>query len=224
MKEWGDIPMVLISKTKVCGPQEFYITGETSDVSDDMLKPLIDLQGKYNFTMIEVPDLYRETIDMMVRMLPGMRKVVFMADEFYLNRYLNGLIRQYIKETYPDLGYEWLVGNEHNSDLMRQYLNDRDPSVGLLLSTWFYERINVHGFPMLISGDARMISAAKRPVFALRSAYLSNGIDGGDFPDPQQTQAAVMNAVNQRRTYAQGSFRLCNRGVPHRQLPQARSG
>lgn len=82
VKEWGDIPMVLISKTKVCGPQEFYITGETSDVSDDMLKPLIDLQGKYNFTMIEVPDLYRETIDMMVRMLPGMRKVVFMADEF----------------------------------------------------------------------------------------------------------------------------------------------
>ena len=210
VKEWGDIPMVLISKTKVCGPQEFYITGETSDVSDDMLKPLIDLQGKYNFTMIEVPDLYRETIDMMVRMLPGMRKVVFMADEFYLNRYLNGLIRQYIKETYPDLGYEWLVGNEHNSDLMRQYLNDRDPSVGLLLSTWFYERINVHGFPMLISGDARMISAAKRPVFALRSAYLSNGIDGGYFPDPQQTQAAVMNAVNQMLD-----------GVPMRTVPFA---
>lgn len=210
VKEWGDIPMVLISKTKIYGPQEFYMTGETSDVSDDMLKPLIDLQGKYNFTMVEVPDLYKGTIDMMVGMLHGMRKVVFLADEFYLNRYLNGLIRRYIKETYPDLEYEWLVGNERNSDLMQQYLNDQDPSVGLLLSTWFYERVNVHGFPMLISGDARMISAAKRPVFALRSAYLSNGIDGGYFPDPRRTQAAVMHAVNQMLD-----------GVPMRAVPFA---
>ena len=110
---------------------------------------------------------------------------------------------------------------------MRQYLNDRDPSVGLLLSTWFYERINVHGFPMLISGDARMIPAAKRPVFRSPGAYLSNGIDGGYFPDPQQTQAAVMNAVNQMldgvpmRTVP---FAYATRGVPHSQLPQARSG
>lgn len=197
VQEWGDIPMLLITKIDVYGPQEFYLTGETSEVPDDALRPLTDLQGQYNFTIVEVPDLYRQTIDMMVRMLPGMRKLVFMADEFYLNRYLSRRISRYMEEVYPDFGYEWLVGNERNGDLMQQYLNNQDSSVGLLLSTWFYERINVHGFPMLISGDARMISAAKRPVFALRSAYLSNGIDGGYFPDPQQTQESVMHALTQ---------------------------
>ena len=59
VKEWGDIPMVLISKTKVCGPQNFYITGRNIRCIGQYVKPLIDLQGKYNFTMIEVPDLYR---------------------------------------------------------------------------------------------------------------------------------------------------------------------
>ena len=210
VQEWGDIPMLLITKIDVYGPREFYLTGETSEVPDDSLRPLTDLQGQYNFTMVEVPDLYRQTIDMMVGMLPGMRKLVFMADEFYLNRYLNGRIRRYMEEAYPDLGYEWLVGNEHNGDLMQQYLNDQDSSVGLLLSTWFYERTNVHGFPMLISGDARMISAAKRPVFALRSAYLTNGIDGGYFPDPQLTQESVMHAVSQMLA-----------GVPMREVPFA---
>lgn len=163
----------------------------------------------------------------MVGMLHGMRKVVFLADEFYLNRYLNGLIRRYIKETYPDLEYEWLVGNERNSDLMQQYLNDQDPSVGLLLSTWFYERVNVHGFPMLISGDARMISAAKRPVFALRSAYLSNGIDGGYFPRASADSGwpSCMPSIKCWTAY------LCVRFLsrtqqrhPYRQLSQARSG
>lgn len=210
VQEWGDIPMLLITKIDVYGPREFYLTGETSEVPDDSLRPLTDLQGQYNFTMVEVPDLYRQTIDMMVGMLPGMRKLVFMADEFYLNRYLNGRIRRYMEEAYPDFGYEWLVGNEHNGDLMQQYLNDQDSSVGLLLSTWFYERTNVHGFPMLISGDARMISAAKRPVFALRSAYLTNGIDGGYFPDPQLTQESVMHAVSQMLA-----------GVPMREVPFA---
>ena len=94
VREWGDIPMILISKMGIYGPQEFYMTGETSDVPDDALAPLADLQGEYNFTMIEVPDLFRQTIDMMVGMLPRMRKLVFMADEFYLNRYLSEHIRR----------------------------------------------------------------------------------------------------------------------------------
>ena len=110
VREWGDIPMGLISKIRSYGPREYYLTGETSKVPDDSLMPLTGLQGQYNFTMVEVPDLYRQTIDMMVGMLPGMRKLVFMADEFYLNRHLNGDIRRYMEEAYPDLGYEWLVG------------------------------------------------------------------------------------------------------------------
>lgn len=195
VREWGDIPMVLISKIRGVGPLDFYFTGETPDITDVPLTPLTDLRERYNFTLVEVPDLYGQTIDMMVSMLPRMRKLVFMADEFYLNRYLNGLIGRYMAEKYPDFEYEWLVGNERNGDRMQEYLNDNDPSVGLLLSTWFYERMSVHGFPMLISGDARMISAAKRPVFSLRSAYLRNGITGGYFPDPKQTRQAVMDAV-----------------------------
>ena len=196
VREWGDIPMLLISKIRDAWPLEFYFTGETSDVVGDVSStPLTELQGQYNFTVVEVPDLYRETIDMMVRMQPRMRKLVFMADEFYLNRYLNGLIGGYMREKYPDFDYEWLVGNDRNGDRMQEYLNDQDSSVGLLLSTWFYERMNVHGFPILISGDIRMIPAAKHSVFALRSAYLRTGITGGYFPDPQRTQEAVMDAV-----------------------------
>lgn len=196
VSEWGDIPMVVISKSDKYGPKEFYFTGQTSKLGNEVLKPMADLRAQYNFTLVEVPDYYCEIVDLMVRMLPRMKKLIFMADENWLNRYTAGLIRSYIASRYPDLEYTWCVGNRKNSHHLQQHLVQLDPTVGLLFSTWFYERIDVNGYPQLMSGDTRLISASSQSVFGLRSAYLEDGITGGYFPDPQQVQHSIIHAVN----------------------------
>lgn len=89
------------------------------------------------------------------------------------------------------MDYEWLVANEENSRALQQYLNNTDHNIGMLLSTWFFERMTVHGHPQLIAGEARMISGAHRPVFGLRAAYLNYGITGGYFPSPDEMQKKI---------------------------------
>lgn len=195
VREWGDIPIVVIAKSDKYGPKEYYFTGQAAGITDAVLKPMADLREQYNFTLVEVPDYYRETIDMMVQMLPRMKKLIFMADENWISRYTAGLIRSYIASRYPDLEYIWCIGNRENSHHLQQHLIEHDPTVGLLFSTWFYEYTNVNGFLQLMSGDTRLISASLQSVFALRSAYLEDGVTGGYFPDPEQVQHAIINAV-----------------------------
>ncbi len=189
VKEWGNIPMLLVAQSDKYGEQDFYYTYRDQDSKDIVcpeLRPLEELQGKYNFTLLHFPNLYEQTIDMMKYMFPGMNRLVFIADALYLNRHLDHSIREYIEEKYPGMEYEWLEANEENGKLLQQYLRNKDFTTGMLLSTWFVERMTIHGYPQLIAGDARMISSVKRPVFGLRYAYFSYGITGGFFPDPEE--------------------------------------
>ena len=189
VREWGDVPMLLVCQSLEYGTERFYYTDINAEEECEDLRPLSELQGKYNFSAIHIPNLYRQTIDMMRRLFPKMDKLVFVADGLYINRHLNHEIRDYMKANYPSIEYEWLLAADETSEQLQQYLLSKDYNIGLLLSTWFYERMTIHGYPQLIAGDAHLIKSVRHPVFGLRSAYFSYGITGGVFPSPEEFSA-----------------------------------
>lgn len=189
VREWGDVPMLLVCQSLEYGTERFYYTDINAEEECEDLRPLSELQGKYNFSAVHIPNLYRQTIDMMRRMFPKMDKLVFVADGLYINRHLNHEIRDYMKANYPSIDYEWLLAADETSEQLQQYLLSKDYNIGLLLSTWFYERMTIHGYPQLIAGDAHLIKSVRHPVFGLRSAYFSYGITGGVFPSPEEFSA-----------------------------------
>lgn len=193
VERWGDVPMLLVVQSEQYGMRDYYYTyiDENEEMNPDRLYPLESIHDDYNFSIVVTPNLYKETVDMMAYMFPDMNKLVFVADALYQNRQLNQQLREYLSKEYPDMDYEWLVANEENSRALQQYLNNTDHNIGMLLSTWFFERMTVHGHPQLIAGEARMISGAHRPVFGLRAAYLNYGITGGYFPSPDEMQKKI---------------------------------
>lgn len=195
-KEWGEIPMLLIAQNNKYGPLDYYFTDP--DASDTeippVLKPLEDLREDYNFSLVRTPNKERETVDMMIRMFPDMKKLVFMSDALYLNRHLSHKLREYLKLKYPDIEYEWLVADDKTS--MQPYLNNLDFNVGLLLSTWYYVSPGANGYPLMRSGDSYLIDGAHRPVFGLRYSYFPYGIIGGYFNSMEETEKLVMEALD----------------------------
>ncbi len=193
VERWGDVPMLLVVQSEQYGMRDYYYTyiDENEAMNPDKLYPLESIHDDYNFSIVVTPNLYKETVDMMAYMFPDMNKLVFVADALYQNRQLNQQLREYLSKEYPDMDYEWLVANEENSRALQQYLNNTDHNIGMLLSTWFFERMTVHGHPQLIPGEARLISGAHRPVFGLRAAYLNYGITGGYFPSPDEMQKKI---------------------------------
>lgn len=197
-KEWGDIPMVLIANEDTYAPRGYYFTGSSINMTDNKALPLNEIREQYNFTFIEAPNMYKETIDMMVQMLPQMKKIVFAADELYQNQRLDRLIHSYITSEYPNIEYERLVGKEENSKRLQEYLLTSDPTTSILFSTWFYERKNLFGSPTLISGDFQLVASSTQPVFALRGAYINKaGFIGGYFYDQAELEKSLTDIIGQ---------------------------
>ncbi len=198
VRRWGKLPMVLIAQNDKYGPEDFYYTYNDTPYkfSEADMYPLEPLQQKYNFTLVYQPNLYEQTIDLMKDMFPGMKKLVFLSDELYISHGLSNNIHAYLQKKYPSIEYEWLKGNRENGAKMRAYLDNPDFNIGLLISTWFYADTTVHGFPALISGDARMLTNTRHPVFAMRSAYFKLGVIGGCFPSPEECNDNIRDAVD----------------------------
>lgn len=193
--EWGDIPMLLIGNNDKIGLNEKYYTGDLSYPSTEQV-PLSDIRERYNFTYVEVPDLYKETIDMMVDMQPTMKKLVFASDELASNIKLNKDIKNYLSEKYPELEYEWLIASEHSREAVQKYLITTDLSIGVLLSSFYYSRPSAFGYPMLVTGDFKLISTAPHPVFSLKEDYLQAGAIGGYFADREKILENCLSALD----------------------------
>lgn len=192
---WGDVPILLITQSDKVAPLDFYFTAiNTSDtIMPPKMTPMESFRDDYNFSLVLTPNKYKETVDMMVQMYPDMRKIVFMADGLYINHHISYVLREYINFKYPNIDYEWLLAGEEG--VMIPYLNNNDPNVGLLLSTWYYTAPGVSGLPLMSATDSFLITGAHRPVFGLRYAYMTYGIIGGYFSSPDEIYKNVHEAV-----------------------------
>ena len=193
---WGDLPAILLGNLDKVGTMNYYLTGVQGDDTDDMLTPLAQLRNKYDLTFIESPFMYKETIDLIVKMNPQLTKLVFAADALSANRHLSKNISNYLASTYPAISYEWLVAGNDNSGRLLDYIMNHDEKLGFLFSSWFYSEENVNGYPQLVSGEYRAIPQAAQPVYALREAYIANGILGGYFPDHKKIVDTLVNYVH----------------------------
>lgn len=223
---WGDVPMLLISQNNKYGPLDYYFTAESSadSVGPPKMKPLEDLRKEFNFSMVLTPNRQRETVDMMIQMFPDMKKIVFMGDGIYVNRYINRMLKEYIELKYPNVEYEWLFAGDEG--VMIPYLNNEDPNVGLLLSTWYYTTPGIAGLPQMSTTDSFLINSAHRPVFGLRNAYMPYGIIGGFFSCPDEIYAYVHDALEDLisdKDMREVPFRIPNHSYPYINYPKLQS-
>ena len=193
-EEWGDIPFILVAKTGLFGPPEYYFTSETDP--NTPLHPIEELRGQYNFTFILNPDLPEQTTDLMLQMQPSIRKIIILSDATYHNRHLALETEKYIEHKYPNIEHEWLVSKDENLSAMRSYLTKYDPKIGILLCSWFYGREGTLGNPEICMGGVNLIPSVEQPVFTSRPAYLDDGAVGGVFPDIAQINDSLISATN----------------------------
>ncbi len=225
-ENWGDVPMLVISQNAKCAPLEYYFTvPNTNDsVMPPKMVPMESMRDEYNFSLVLTPNKHKETIDMMMQMYPDMEKIVFMADGLYANHHISYLIREYINLKYPNVEYEWLLAGEEG--VMLPYLNDENPNIGLLLSTWFYTAPGVSGLPLMSATDSFLISGAHRPVFGLRYAYMTYGILGGYFISPEQIRNMVHEGVADLisgKDMREVPFRIPTEAAPYISYPKLES-
>ncbi len=193
---YGEIPTILLGRLDKVGSPSYNLSGTTNDDTDDTLVPLQDLRDKYDITFIEAPFMYKETIDLMVRMNPDMTTLVFAADHLASNRHMSSNIEKYLATTYPAIKYEWLSADSTNNQRLFKYIFNRDKQRGILFSSWFFTQQDIYGHLHLVAGGYMALPQSNQPIYSLREAYLNNGILGGYYVDHDKIVEKLLKYVN----------------------------
>lgn len=191
-EEWGDIPIILCAgRDSYTSPRYNYPEYESAEIPKDSIFSISGLKDKYNFTFILCPTYCKETIDMMIKIQPGIKTFIFAADKLFINRIHEKEIKSYLSSSYPNIEYKRIYPNSNPAvpNLRKYLLTNEDPTVGMLFGSWFCVRENLLGHLITMSTeDYRFIMSANKGVFTLRESFLAEGgFIGGYFYDNDAT-------------------------------------
>lgn len=96
-EEWGDIPIILCAgRDSYTSPRYNYPEYESAEIPKDSIFSISGLKDKYNFTFILCPTYCKETIDMMMKIQPGIKTFILPLTNFSST----GYTKKRLKVTY----------------------------------------------------------------------------------------------------------------------------
>ena len=174
---WPDIPMLYLGAETSVVPHEFEYRG--SDTSNAPTVKIDDLRDRYNFTFVQIPDLYKETIDMMVKMQPKMKRLIFASNDNSTSINLRDNVKEYLGSSFPKIKFEWINSNSSESGKLRELLTKRDLETGILLGNWTSTDYDDLGHPIFTTGDVNLIAKSPQPIFTVKENFYKTGVVGG---------------------------------------------
>lgn len=167
---WGDVPAIVCGADPYVYHEEFY--RQRDMVSPNERTHMSELAKEYNFTYMHTPVYLEESVKLMQRMIPGMKKLVFLGDGIYPNPEYDKQLQKVIKEKYPQMDYEYISSRTNTLHQLYNAVRKTDKTTGILASTWFTESFISSN--MLINAY-RSISSISVPLFTIRYAGMDDG-------------------------------------------------
>lgn len=213
---WGDIPIILCGEKTYIGSSFF--SAQSALVEDKKIL-LSDLTKDYNLTFLEMPAYETETIDLMARMIPDLKEVIFISGKEFYNQEYAQTISTYIYDQYPHITYEPITPEDLSLNELVDLLNHIDPKeTGVLFSSWLYKSEMFGNNASVITNAHHTLAHLLVPIFSLR--YIGPnvpGLIGGYMYDDQlledrllETLHRVFSGVSPRKI----PFYLSGQGIP----------
>lgn len=143
-------------------------------LKDDMIKGA-------DITTLEQPFFIRETIQMMLNLMPEMNKIAFVHDNRYISLSLRDDLRKIVAAHFPQIELEWLFSPEISSEQLLRSIASYDKNVGILYYSWLtlpseanFKYLNDHIQKVLFG-------FAKAPVFTLSDMNPESGNFAGGY-------------------------------------------
>ena len=135
-KRWPDIPMLLIGEQDYYCDLEYTLHGPGDPLARRY--SLVNLRNRgYNLTLINVPFLFRRTVEMILQTQPELEKLYFIAGENYLSKERQWRIEQYLKIHHPDIDYRAISSANTSTDQLLSILEqNKGPRTAVYFGSW----------------------------------------------------------------------------------------
>lgn len=214
---WGDIPIILCGEKEFIGTFNFF--NEDSPLLYEEKTALSSLTEEYNLTFLEMPAYEIETVDLMQKMIPDMKRFIFISGEEFYNKEYDQTISTYINEKYPQIAYERISPNNYPLTLLidsLSYININE--TGVLFSSWLYKSEAFGNNTSVITNAHHILANLSIPIFSLRYAGPAvPGLVGGYMYDDNELVENLLKStieVINGRSPRTIPFRYSKRGIP----------
>lgn len=209
-EQWKRTPVIICPVWEYTTSLENYFdilsTGKILD-STSMIPYSESLKG-YNATSVSQPLHYEQTIKLMQKMMPGMKKLAFISDNRYLSAQSRYMFRQIRPTVFPELEVINLQAGKITTDQLLDTLKYINDDTGILFHSW-YTIESASGTDYLSNKTHRIIgSFTDLPIFTLADEGVRDGVfAGGYFSLIEEYCANISQVLN-----------TVLRGIPAREI------
>ncbi len=184
-RKWPGIPMILCGKRDYTGTREKIL--EKQALTPEERIPLSSLRDRYNLTVLPIRIYMKESVNLMKRLIPGMKRLLYIGDETYICQQNDYDLSELIRSRHPELSYRFLSTRDLDTDSLFSILNRVDvKTTGILFSSWFQKKMMKNN-TLLFTNSHRIIASSPVPLFSFENIGVEEegGIVGGFIYDKQ---------------------------------------
>lgn len=183
---WKDIPIILCAEQDFILPSQCYFSRILSN--DEGPVPLSSYLKDFNITFLHCPVYLKENIELIRYVVPNMKELIFVADDWIMNKQIDAQLSWLIQTEYAQIKYRFLSSEYATADEVMEELSHVDAfTTGVLFSSWF-QRTQIAGNTLLLANSHKVFAANSiAPIFSLRYTNIRyGGMVGGHIFDQDE--------------------------------------
>lgn len=144
------------------------------NISEKELVPASQMLKGYNITALYQPFYMKETIELMQRIQPEIKKIAFISDNRYISLCAQKEVEQTLADDYPSLKLDLLTTTRLSTEQLLDTISRYNKETGILYYSWFSKQVQENNY--LNDNIQRIVYGfAHNPVFTVADLQAENG-------------------------------------------------
>lgn len=179
-KEWKDIPAVICySRDSMPRSLENFINkdflGKGKFVSTEVAT------ARYNLTVVKHPFYVRNTVDLIRRLQPEVKKIAFISDDRYISAMVREEVRGVLQKDFPELELDLLTSTDMSTEKLLDTLMEYSREVGIIYNSWFLGKRQSESHYLSDNLQKIIYGFVDSPVFTLTEMDIETGAFAGGY-------------------------------------------
>ena len=144
------------------------------NISEKELVPASQMLKGYNITALYQPFYIKETLELMQRIQPEIRKIAFISDNRYISLCAQKEVEQTLADDYPSLKLDLLTTTRLSTEQLLDTISRYNKETGILYYSWFSKQVQENNY--LNDNIQRIVYGfAHNPVFTIADQQVEDG-------------------------------------------------
>ena len=179
-KEWKDIPTVICySRDSMPRNLENFVNKDFLGEGKFVLTEVAT--AGYNLTVIKQPFYVKNTIDLIRRLQPEVKKIALISDDRYISAMVREEVCGVLEKDFPELKLDLLTSIDISTEKLLDTLMGYSREVGIIYNSWFVGKKQSESHYLSDNLQKIIYGFVDAPVFTLTEMDMETGAFAGGY-------------------------------------------